>query len=155
MLKESLLLSVVSVVFFLFACADNEVSKEDRIRQYVEAGKQAAESRSASALADLIHQSYRDHKGMDKQSIIKLARAYFFRHKNIHLFIKIDEIVFQEENQAFVRLHVAMAGNVISDASALLSLRARIYQFELQLIKDGDWLLQQARWKKAMLKDII
>jgi len=43
---------------------------------------------------------------------------------------------------------------VISDVDAIISLRARIYQFELQLIKDNDWLLQYGTWSPSSIGDL-
>jgi uncharacterized protein (DUF2237 family) len=44
---------------------------------------------------------------------------------------------------------------VISDASLLASLRARVYRFELELAKpDDEWLLQSARWQHATPGDL-
>ena len=52
-------------------------------------------------------------------------------------------------------VHVAMAGTAMSDLNAISRLRARVYKFELQLIKEDVWLLQQARWKPADIKDML
>lgn len=153
--KSIHLISVLFALLLLYACSDNEITNEDRIRQYIDAGKLAAENRSHSDFSDLIHKSYLDPKGLNKQQLIKLVRAYFFRHKNIHLLIKVDDIAFDGDNLAFVTMHIAMAGNVISDANALTSLRANIYKFELRLINDDEWLLQQASWQKATVKDML
>ncbi|MCW8935686.1 MAG: hypothetical protein OQK98_13250 [Gammaproteobacteria bacterium] len=137
------------------ACSDEKTSPENEIKQYIENGKIAAEKRSHSDLADLIDESYKDQRGWNRQDIEKVARAYFFTHKNIHLLTKIDSTDFQNKNSAFVVLHVAMAGNVIADLNSLSSLRARIYKFELQLVKNDVWLLQQAKWQVANIKDML
>jgi len=155
MIEKIQLISVLCISFCLYACSDNKETREDQVRQYIAAGIKVSENRSHSDFADLIHKDYRDHKGLDKPQLINMVRGYFFRHKNLHLFSKIDDIVFQADNKAFVTLHIAMAGNVISDASVLESLRARIYKFELQLIKDDEWLLQQAKWQIASVKDMM
>jgi hypothetical protein len=47
-----------------------------------------------------------------------------------------------------------MAGSVISDIDAISALRARIYGFELRLVKQDEWLLQHASWKPASLVDL-
>jgi hypothetical protein len=47
-----------------------------------------------------------------------------------------------------------MAGSVISGVDAISSLRAQIYQFELQLIKEDDWLLHHASWRPASIIDL-
>ncbi len=139
----------LAVLFLLQACEDKALSREDEIRQFIERGIQAAEDRSANDLEGLIHASYKDEKKLDKLQLVKLARLYFFRHKNIFLFKKIREISFYSDTEASVVLHVAMAGSVISDASMLSGLRARIYRFELELVKEGEWLLQKAAWSPA------
>lgn len=154
MTKKVTVLGILCITFLLHACSGSEISREDEIKQYIEAGVKAAEDRSSSDLAELIDESYLDHKNLNKTQITKLARLYFFKHKNIYLFTKIDSIEFVTENQALVTLHVAMAGSVISDASVLSSLRAKIYKFELELIKQEEWLLQRAKWEVAGLGDM-
>ena len=137
----------------LQACSSG-ASTEDEIRAFVAAAVDAAETRNAGDLADMIDDSYRDEQGHDKQRLGSMLRAYFFRHKNIHLFSKIGAIELLGDNRAQVRLHVAMAGSVIADVDALSALRAQIYAFELTLVKRGDWLLQQARWRPAGVADL-
>jgi len=101
------------------ACSDSARSPEDEIRQFIEAGVEAGENRSADDLSELIHPDYSDQNGYNRKQLGKLLRVYFFRHKSIHLFTRIDEIELLTDNEASVRLHVAMAGTVISDVNAL------------------------------------
>jgi len=145
---------LVWAVLLLQACSETANPPEDQIRQFIESGVEAAENRSLDDLSDLIHGNYLDQKGYNKQRLGGLLRAYFFRHKDIYLFTKIEEINLFAENQATVLLYVAMAGSVISDVDAIVALRARIYQFELQLIKEDDWLLHHATWKPASALDL-
>ena len=142
--------------FFVLAsaCSDKPLSREEQVRQFVDIGVKAAESRSHRDLGELIDESYRDQKALTKTQLIKLIKLYFFRHKNIFLFTKINDIDFVTEDEATVSLHVAMAGSVISDASALLSLRAQIYRFELELVKKDGWLLREASWFPASMADM-
>ena len=150
----------IKYVFAIFvicisSCSDTIISPEDEIKIFIETAKLAVEKRSHNDLADLIDENYQDRKNLNKKQLVKLSHGYFFTHKNIHLLTKIDSITFQNENSAFVVLHVAMAGSVISDLNAITSLRARVYRFELQLIKNNVWLLQQASWKSAEIKDML
>ena len=138
----------------LQACSNNEMTPEDQIRQYIEAGVAAAEARNSGDLADLIHDSYQDQRGYDRNKLEQLVKIYFLRHKNIYLFTKINKIDLFSPDKALVTMHVAMAGNRISDASVLTSLRARVYKFELSLLRDDSWLLQEARWKPAAIRDM-
>ena len=154
MIKNSLLTLFLLVTVFVSGCSDQAVSPEDEVRNYIKRGVEAAESRSAGDLAEMIYDSYLDHKGLGKQQTVKLLRLYFFKHKNIFLFTKIREITFPTANEATVSLHVAMAGSVIADASMLSSLRARVYKFELKLIKQDEWLLKYTKWQPANMGDM-
>lgn len=154
MFKKLVIPFFLVLTFLLLSCSNTKLTPQDEIRQYIEKGVEAAENRSASDLSGLIHDSYSDHKGLGKIQMVKLLRVYFFRHKNIYLFTKIRDITLHSDNEATVTLHVAMAGSVIADASVLSSLRARMYKFELQLIKQEEWLLQQAKWQVASMPDM-
>lgn len=154
MLSKLQLYCFLCLFVMIGACSDKPLSAEEQIRQFIDNGISAAEDRSHRDLGELIDESYLDQKGLNKTQLIKLSKLYFFRHKNIFLFKKINEIDFVAENEATVSLHVAMAGSTISDASALLSLRAKIYRFELELVKKDDWLLRDARWSPASMADM-
>jgi len=132
------------------ACSDDG-SAEDQIRQLIYNAVQAAEDRSVDGPSELMHADFIDQQGNNRKQLSKLLRLYFFRHKNIHLFTRVDSIEMLSDNQASVSLHVAMAGTVISDVDALSSLSARIYRFELRLIRQDDWLLRHASWAPASL----
>lgn len=156
MIKKLTLCSFILALFFLAACSGDEVSNEALILQAIDSAARAAENRSHGDLALLIDETYRDHKGIGKQQLINQLRAYFFMHKNIHLFTKVDDVVFNDgQSKAAVTLYVAMAGNVIADASALASLRAQIYKFELQFSQQEMWLLTQAKWQRSSFKDMV
>ena len=116
------------VVILTQSCSDSDVSPQDEIRAYIDSGVNAAESRDTDALAELMHGDYSDQKSYNKKQLTGLLRGYFFRHKNIYLFTKIDAIELLTENEAIVRMHVAMAGSAISGVDSLSSLRARIYR---------------------------
>ncbi len=150
----SQILCLVWVFILINACSDNTVSPQDEIRAYLHSGVEAAESRNTNALAELLHGDYSDQKGYNKKRLNKLLRGYFFRHKNIHLFTKIDAIELLTENEAIVRMHVVMAGSTITDVDALFALRAQIYRFELQLVKQDEWLLRHAAWGPASMNDL-
>lgn len=138
----------------LLGCSGGTNSPEDEIRNFIVGAVEAAERRSSADLTQMIHDSYLDQSGYNKQQVRSLLRVYFLRHKNIHLFTRIGEIELLGDNQATARLHVAMAGSVISDIDAVSALRARIYGFELRLVKQDEWLLQHASWKPASLVDL-
>lgn len=154
MLSKFQLYCLICLFALTGACSDKPLTREEQVRQFIDNGISAAENRSHRDLAELIDETYLDQKGLNKTQLIKLVKLYFFRHKNIYLFKKINDIDFVTDDEATVNLHVAMAGSVISDASALLSLRAKIYRFELELVNNDGWLLRDARWSPASMADM-
>lgn len=148
MLKKILTLTLA---LFLSACSDSKLTPEQEIEHFIKTGIEAAENREAGTLADMIVDDYVDSRGYNKKQLYQLMRAYFFRHKNIYLFTKMGDISFPVVGEAVVNFHVAMAGNVISDVTALSSLRAQVYRFELQLVKEDEWQLKSAKWQVANL----
>ncbi|MEE8366496.1 MAG: hypothetical protein V3R76_11960 [Gammaproteobacteria bacterium] len=154
MIRKVLIFGILCITLLFQACSNDELSREDQIKLYIESGIKASENRSISDLAELIDENYLDQKGLNKERLTKLVRLYFFRHKNIYLFTKLDGIEFLADNEALVTLRVAMAGSVISDPSRLSSLRAKIYKFELELVKEDAWLLKRAKWQDASLSDM-
>ena len=136
-------------ILLLQACGGDSDAPEVQIRRFIDNAVQAAEARSVDGLSELLQRDFIDQQGNNRQQVGRMLRAYFFRHKNIHLFTRIDDIEILADNQASVSLHVAMAGTVISDINALASLRARVYRFELQLVREDDWLLRHASWAPA------
>jgi intein/homing endonuclease len=148
------LLLFLPVLFLVQACNDSKLTPEDEIRAYIERGVVASENRDSGDLADMVHPQYSDEKGFNKDGLKKIISLYFFRHKNIHLFTRVDEIKFYSDQEALVTLHVAMAGQAISSPSMLSSLRARIYRFELDLEKQDEWLLRSAKWQPASQRDL-
>lgn len=141
------------LAILLGACTGVD-SPEAEIREFIADALEAAEERESSDLASMIHDDYQDRKGYSKKQLGSLLRAYFFRHKNIHLFSKIGDIELLAENEAQVSMHVAMAGSIIADVDALSALRARIYAFELTLVKQDEWLLRHASWRPASVADL-
>jgi len=145
---------LIWAVILMQACSDGRESPEAEIQSFIKAVVEAAENRNINDINDLVHANYLDQKGYDRQRLGGLLRAYYFRHKDIYLFTKIEEIDLHAGNEAMVRLYVAMAGSVISDVDALASLRAQIYLFELRLIKEDNWLLHHASWRPASIIDL-
>lgn len=147
-------LAAVAILIILAACTDDAISPEQAIRQFVAQGVEAGEARSVDAIDALLHPDYRDQQGYDRDRLGKLLQLYFLRHQNVHLFTRIDEIGLLADDEAEVNLFVAMAGSAITDAGAIPSLRARIYRFELRLLRTDRWRLQYARWQPATFADL-
>lgn len=150
-MKPCIRILLLLSVLLLQACSGDSDSPEAQIQRFVDSAVQAGEARSVDGFGELLHRDFIDQQGNNDKQIGRLLRAYFLGHQNIHLFTRIDDIEILADNQASVSLHVAMAGTVISDIDALASLQARIYRFELQMVREDDWVLRHASWAPANL----
>lgn len=148
------ILSLLLLATLAVSCSDDAITAEEEIRLFIERGVAASENRDLDELSELLHPDYRDQKGYNSKQIGQLLRAYFFRHKNIHLFTRIDRINLVSDHEAEVSLHVAMAASVISDIDALSRLAARLYRFELSLVRQDEWLLRHASWENAVISEL-
>ncbi len=146
--------SALLLAAILAACSGNDVAPEDAIRALIERGVDAAEQRSLDGLRDLVHDSYRDQRGLGKQQLGGLLQGYFIRHRNIHLFTRVQRIEVFGNDQAEVEIFLATAGSVISDIDAISRLAARIYKVDLELVLEDEWQVRKASWAPASLGDI-
>ena len=146
---------ILLLILLLAACSDQSPSSpEDEIRRFIDAGIAAAEDKDTGALKDMVAEDYSDQRNFDKKKLFTMVRGLFFRHKNIYLFRKIKDICITGTNNASVEVFVAMAGRQISDITSLTSFRASVYRFNLELTKQDEWQVLQARWSRASAKDL-
>ncbi len=157
-MKSTLLIRsslILLLTLLLAACSnDGPTSPEDEIRRFIDAGVAAAEDKDTGALKDMVAEDYNDQRNYDKNRLFTMVRGLFFRHKNIYLFHKIRDISITGTGSASAEVFVAMAGRQISDVTSLTSFRASIYRLELELAKDTEWQVLQARWSRASAQDM-
>ena len=133
----------------LAACA-RETSPEDEIRSVVTAAEEAAESRDASALFDLIALDYQDARGNGAEEIKRYVHGYLVTHQSIHLLTRVDEIELLATNLARLRATVGMLGRETS-AESSWDLAGEIYEFDITLAREGDeWRVTRADWRRGL-----
>ena len=154
MIRKAVIVFFLASALLLWLFLNSQSSPEDQLRQYIEKAVKAAEHRNAADLADLIQDNYLDPRGNNKKQLTQILRLYFYRHKNIYLFTNLREISFLSDDQARVSMYVAMAATAIPDVTTLSSVKAQIYEFELQLIQQEEWLLHEATWHAVNIVDI-
>ncbi|MCW9014261.1 MAG: hypothetical protein OQL06_10790 [Gammaproteobacteria bacterium] len=148
------------LLMLVAGCTEEPQTPENRIRQFIEQAILAAENRDVGALADLIAQQYIDDKNLNKDTLTKMARGYFFRHRNIHLLSRIDSISLTRQADATGRasliVYIAMAGQPLHSMQAITTMRARLYRFDLILVEqNNDWLLLSANWKPVKINEFF
>ena len=125
------------------ACGSPPGSPEAEIRAWVAAGQRLAEEKDRNALMDMISPAYRDGRGNERDDVENMFRLYFMRQNNIELLTSIEDIRVFGDTAAELDLTVGMAGT----NDGVLGFSANAYNFELELVRDGDdWLLIAGRW---------
>ncbi len=143
------------LVLVLAACS-GQVTPEDRVRAWLEAGELAAEKRQLRVLRGMISSRYEDRKGRDRRALVRLLAAYFHRHRSVYLLTRIETIDLPGPDRAEVVLYAAMAGTPIDGVQSLADIRADLHRFELHLAEEeGDWKLVEAAWGRASPKDFL
>ena len=127
----------------LSACGDPPSSPEESIRAWVAQGQQYAEEKDRNGLVDMISPAYADARGNERNDIENMFRLYFLRQHSIELLTSVEAIEVFGETAAQLNLTVGMAGT----NDGVLGFSANAYNFEMELVREGDdWLLISARW---------
>jgi hypothetical protein len=148
---------VLAGLLLLTACAGEPESPESRVRAVLDAMQLAVEERSLQDVAALLHPAYSDQRHAGKREAMASLLAYLRRHRQFHLFTLVDELhVGSDGRSARVAVFVAMGGVPFESLDSVLSLRADLYRFDIDLLlEDGDWLLYKGAWQRVRAEDIL
>ncbi len=131
-------------------------SPDEQIRAAIVEAEGAAERREIGVLKNLVAEGYKDSRGYDKRSIVRLVQGYLLRHRNIYLLTKVDTVVLPNPDSAFTSLLLAMAGRRIETPEDLWNVRAELLQVELEWKHtDGEWRVVGADWRRATVDDFL
>lgn len=141
----------------LTACAGEPDDPEARLRATIAQAEQAIEARELKNAAGFVASGYRDEQGRDARAVRQLLLGYLYRHRHIHLLVRIADLQLAEGGKAAdARLYVAMTGVPLQSFEALVSVRADLHRFDLQFA-DGEagWQVTAASWQRAGLDDML
>jgi len=137
------LLLVLLLCSGLQACGDPPSPPEEAIRTWVSQGQLLAEEKDRNGLVDMISPNYADARGNERDDIENMFRLYFMRMNNVELLTSINDIRVFGDSAAELDMTVGMAAT----NDGVLGFSADAYNFEMELILDGDeWLLISGRW---------
>lgn len=143
-------------LLLLSGCGGEVLSPEDRIREMLSAGEEAVEGRSVSDVSRFLSEQYHDDTGRQRGQLQKLLAGYFLTHQSIHLLVQINRIEFTDESTAETTLFVALAGRPVNSVTQLISIRADLFRFDLNLREEqGEWQVLSGRWRRAKSQDFM
>jgi hypothetical protein len=133
----------IFVCAMLAACSAPSSAPEQALRDWVERGVAAAESKQRRAMMAMVSPAYADARGNNRDSLDAMLRVYFLRMNTVELLTSIEQISVIGDSAAEVVLKVGMAGT----HDGVLGFSADAYRFAFELQRQGDdWLLISARW---------
>lgn len=139
----------------LGACS-KPTEPEQQIRALIQDAETAIEKKEIGTARGYVSDRYADDEGRDRRAIDGLLRLYVLRHENIHLLTRVAEVRFPGKARAQAVVYVAMAAQPIERVEDLTSVRADLYQFELDFAEEhAGWRLTAARWRPALPSDFI
>ena len=151
----SILFAALAVLLTAIACS-KPTTPEQRVREFLDRGEQAAEQKDMRTLRGAVSEHYSDSDGRDRRMIEGILRLYVLRHESIHLLTRVDSIEFPRPAQAHVGIYVAMAARPITHAAQLAAFQANLYRFDLVLAEeDSQWRVLRAAWRPAEPTDFI
>ena len=149
-------------VLILAACSADPDSPEAQVRALISRAESAAEKKDIGTLKGLISEGYSGEQGQDRRAVAGLLTYYFLRHQTIHLFTRIQTVEFADPEHANpgsarTSVLVAMAGTPMLVVDDLARLRADLYRFDFDLVRedDGEWRVARAAWSRATRSDFL
>lgn len=149
----------VFLLLLLAGCGGDEESPEQQIRALIESMELALESGSVTDAAQWIAANYADSYHPNKRAVVRSLFGYTRRHRNIHLFTRIQQIeVEADRSVANAVVQVAMTAQPVDSVERLVALKADLYRFEVDFAWDEAeerWLIGHSRWKRANLAALL
>lgn len=144
-----LVLMATLACLFVTACASDEESPEQQVRNTLQAIELAVEERSTSDLMDHIADDYSDHQGNNKEAIKRLVQILFLRNQSINIFTLVRSFDISD-GIAAVELSAAMASRGVDLNLQENRLKADTSGFSIVLQQTGDeWLVQSVSWQRG------
>ena len=135
----------------LTACGGDRVSAEDRIHALIGLMEESVEAGAIRQAAGLLHSRYTDPWHNDKRAAMQTLFGITRRHRNIHLFTLTRSVeLTPQQDSATAVVFVAMTGVPVDSMEALITLKADLYRFEVDLVEEDDeWRVLSSRWKRV------
>ena len=142
------------LALLLVACSDPPTTDEDRITTVIASLEEAVEAGSTRRAAEWIGPAYRDQWHRDRDAALRSLFGYLRRHRNLHLFSLIRSIdISESKDQAQAVVLVAMSAVPVASTEALVSIKADLYRFTVDLVRSEDrWLIDQGAWQRVGLE---
>jgi len=140
---------VTALCLLLWACGEQN-PPEQRIRALIGDMELAVESGEKLGLDTYLHERYSDPWHKSRREAMATLIKLMFRHRGVHLFTVIRSIEPNTgQDAASAVVYAAMTGVPVESVDALISLKADLYRFDIELVEeDGAWWIIGSRWER-------
>ena len=139
--RNFLISCLLLLVFLLSACSENK-SDTTLIEEQISSLQEAIENHDRGMFMDVIDEQYQDQLNNDRQSLQRMLMGFFFRYKDISVYVSATQIDVQE-----IRAD-AQSQVVLTGGKNLIPESARHYQVYSCWKKVSDeWLLSCLEWE--------
>ncbi len=150
------LLLIVSLLLLDACTSEQQLTKEQILLQSIDELENRFEERKLSRIIEYISENYLDQSGRKLRDIKRIIQLQLMRHKTLHVFSTVKEIVWIDDNNVDVTIATAMGGKPIKSASILTSIRADMVTFQVSFkLEDEIYKVQSATWKWARPTDFL
>ncbi len=140
-LLPALILYMIWGGLMLSGCAEQK-SDEAMIQAQIEILQNAIETHDRGQFMDVIDTQYRDQLNNDRQSLQRMLMGFFFRYRDISVYVSATQISMQQ-----IRAD-AQSQVVVTGGKHLIPESARHYQVHSCWKKVSDeWLLSCLEWQ--------
>ena len=141
----------VAALLTIAACSSEQDPVEARVRALIGQIEQSIENRSVREVVNFLHADYTDPRHIDRRAAGASLFGLLQRHQTIHLFSLIKTVKpADDQGSAEAVVYVAITGVPVESIDTLISLKADLYRFELDLVDDGgEWRVIRSRWERV------
>ncbi|MEM7561484.1 MAG: hypothetical protein AAF353_00400 [Pseudomonadota bacterium] len=143
------------ILLFVAAAGCSSGAPDDElIAETLDSLEQAAQARDVGEFMEWVSKEYADDSGNDWKRIRGLAQYQFIQNRKLYLYKSIRNMDIVGD-QATAIVLVAAAGEPISDPEKLTSIKAELMRFDLELVRDKNWTVKSATWRRINASDFL
>ena len=137
----------------VLACGGEPPAPEAEIRALFARAETALEAKDVKPVKEMISESYADPRGRDKQALKGVLAGHLLGHRVVYLLTRVTGLEILDARRARATIAVGMSGVPVESPEALVTVTGRIYEVELELVREGDaWRLVSAHERPAGLE---
>lgn len=124
-------------------------TEADQVTKVIRTVQKAAEDKKILTVLEHLSRSYRDPQGNDYDGIKGLLAFYFYRHRNVQVYIPSLDVSVSGTSSSADFEAVLTGRNAEGSPGGIVPDALGVYRFAVQLQRDNAaWKIVSARWER-------